>query len=159
MTNNSEIFANQHIMAKELASICDERKKNTLLKMSQNKTILPSPHTIFERDNYSSSLDESRNSTCSRSSSSRDVTLNYSSDEDCFSKLQIHNEKNTSSSSRFFNSKKLINNSEAVEVPDFIMNIVRKTLFEKNKNIYQDKELLKEYSSGNNWAVYLVSGK
>lgn len=151
MNTNKSIFISQHIMAINLADIYNDEKKEKLLLTRLDKTKLPAPWTIFEKDIV---LDQGKPkdfNTCglsqfnssstnglsqfNSSSSSSPVLLNFNSQNNVTAENgKMFRKKDRS---RFFSYSKdstkdnsivstNSNNNDSIEVPDFVSFLVSK---------------------------------
>lgn len=184
MSTNKSIFVYQHLLAMDIAEILNEDKKKKLLLMKSNKTFLPSPHTIYDKEiviehckkmsiqkeftiNPNNQKAESIISSTSddtlssiSSSSSNQTNTNMITQSTMFSRFKPREQ----SRFNFVNSDKSEPN---IEVPSFIRHLLSKkftryTFFKKlikddEDLTYFDKHLIREYSENNPWARFILS--
>jgi hypothetical protein len=158
MNTNKSIFASQHILAMKVADIFNIGKKERFLAMKNNKTQLPSPHTIYEKEiviEYLRSI-----------SSGSDNFVNHKAKKVItISRLFRQREK-----SRFgFAAKTEKNDSitQGIEVPSFISKLISKTfsmysLSERPSKVddeifYNDENSQKKISERDEWAEFIYS--
>lgn len=149
MNGDSSIFLQQQIQAIELADILSEKTKYLLKQMKQNKTILPSPHTIYDKEivieeikkrlnkfNYDSNFKKEclffLNKEDLKSEQILSTTDNDSSKDQDISDLKIESSNNlyiSKQDSRFNFSKKSSNSSirtqESINIPSYITNLIQ----------------------------------
>jgi hypothetical protein len=148
--------------------VMNPEKKKRLMAMQNNKTVFPSPHTIYEKEivtekyfsSDKNSNDSRKNSTCETGNSIRNKL--FSGKQNSRFDFARKNNRKISKTSECNSTI-----DDSVEIPLFINDLIykkfsrysffKKIIKDDEDLTYFDKNLIREYSESNPWACFIMS--